>query len=1184
MATASGTSKRLAPSAAVKTVAQLEQEWSGKPRRGKKKWLVAAALLAVGVYFAPWLICHSPLRAWAVGRATNKLQGSVQVGWASASWFSAIEAGDIEVRDADGQVIAALPRVSLEKSILGLMRDSKNLGVVKLQGLHLDLKLRPDGSNLEDLLKTLLAQPSSPGNTAVTLEMHDASISLHDAAGQQSQLDQLEVNLTLPPGADLPSELAISGNAIAGARHGQFSVQLGTAGQTADAATPRAFEFKCQTLPLAAISPLLGRFLRDGYLAGSFSGAARGQVSGNRLEQLRADLQGQIAADDLAVGGLFAPGEQLRLEKLGLPLKMAFHDQRLDVEQFELTCDLAQISVRGSFPLSGRNSLEMLRTWLNENAKVEGQLDLARLAQRLPKTFNIREGLQLNSGTMTFAAESLAARGGQSWQASLQTSPISAMADGKPIVWNNPISLSLAAHDTREQGPTIDSLLCKAGFLTAQAAGSIDRLDASAVCNLDRLGSELGQFVDLSNCKLAGTGTAQLQWQRQNGVQAIAKGSVLLKNVQVMRPGALPWTEDSMAVYFNADGIVDGTQLTQITAATIDLQAAGEDGKIQLLTPVKFGPNAIWKLKTALRGPVAKWAARLQPIYSLDGWLLDGTADLTVDVAYSAASIDIADGQLAINRMRAWGSGFFVDDPSMLLQTTGRWDSAAKKLLLGKTLLNTAALNLETDDLTIVLPEKGGPQMAGTLRLDGDAGKLMAWVNDPRKPPSTLAVGRLSGQARLATQGGMVTAKLGAAIDRFALYSGDAPQLAARNITPQPIWQEQKVEFAADGTYDSASDSAKLGQLDLTAQALRLQASGAALKVSDTCDVDLNGQLDYDLPALTKLLAPYLGAVIELDGRESRKFSLRGPINPAAPVGTKAVPLSLAARLLPLTAQSSLGWQGATLYGLKIGAGEISASLGKGQLDVKPLNLPLSEGKLTFAPQFDLQHEPAKMLLGQGPLISEVRITPEVCATGLKFIAPALADATRAEGKFSVNLAGGQLPLSAPATGDIGGQLTVHNVSILPGPSAKSMVALSRQIIAMAKGQTPAGDSDDRAVLTMNEQAIEFRMVNGRVYHQGMTMQAGEVTIRTRGSVGVADETLDLVAEFPIKPEWAAKSPLLAGFGDRPISIPIRGTLSHPQVDGQILQQLGAQLIQGAARNAIEKNLEGGLDRLFRQK
>jgi hypothetical protein len=120
-------------------------------------------------------------------------------------------------------------------------------------------------------------------------------------------------------------------------------------------------------------------------------------------------------------------------------------------------------------------------------------------------------------------------------------------------------------------------------------------------------------------------------------------------------------------------------------------------------------------------------------------------------------------------------------------------------------------------------------------------------------------------------------------------------------------------------------------------------------------------------------------------------------------------------------------------------------------------------------------------------------------------------------------------------------------------------------------------------LLTIRDQQVNFRVVEGRVHHQNMEFQLGDVTLRSQGSVGF-DETLALTLHVPIQEAWIAKEPLLAGLRGQALQVPVSGTLTRPQLDQRAIANISAQLIQNAAGQAIGGELNKALDKLFKSK
>jgi hypothetical protein len=228
-------------------------------------------------------------------------------------------------------------------------------------------------------------------------------------------------------------------------------------------------------------------------------------------------------------------------------------------------------------------------------------------------------------------------------------------------------------------------------------------------------------------------------------------------------------------------------------------------------------------------------------------------------------------------------------------------------------------------------------------------------------------------------------------------------------------------------------------------------------------------------------------------------------------------------------------------------------------------------------------------------VFSNVRISPEVSEAMLKYVAPVLSGATQSEGLFSLQLDGARVPLGEPRRADSGGKLTVHSVRVVPGPLAMQWIGIAQQIEGLTKrrgaagGLLGAGVGDDPArqkqvtLLAIRDQQVNFRVIEGRVHHQAMDFQVGDVPLRSQGSVGF-DETIALTLQVPIQDAWIAKEPLLAGFRGQSLQVPISGTLSRPQMDPRAIAGLSQQLLQGAAQQAIGGEINKALDKLFKSK
>ncbi len=222
--------------------------------------------------------------------------------------------------------------------------------------------------------------------------------------------------------------------------------------------------------------------------------------------------------------------------------------------------------------------------------------------------------------------------------------------------------------------------------------------------------------------------------------------------------------------------------------------------------------------------------------------------------------------------------------------------------------------------------------------------------------------------------------------------------------------------------------------------------------------------------------------------------------------------------------------------------------------------------------------------LPAGPLVSNVAISPEVSEAMLKYAAPMLANATRTSGTFSVFLDSVEAPLGDPQRIKAAGRVTIHQLSILPGPMLADVVRIISQIQALSKrkpanlldalaGQ-PRNEPGAAKGITMTERTIDVQVVDGRVYHRNLEFLVDDVPVRSYGSVGF-DQTLAIVIEVPIQAKWVGNDRALQPLVGQIIQLPISGTFTRWKIDeravGQILAQVGQAAVGGAIGGELNK-------------
>ena len=698
-------------------------------------------------------------------------------------------------------------------------------------------------------------------------------------------------------------------------------------------------------------------------------------------------------------------------------------------------------------------------------------------------------------------------------------------------------------------------------------SGSLDNLTASAKFDLTRLVTELKRFSDLNHAQLAGSGVAQLLWKRTAEDHFTAEAEFQARGFQWVAPQGRAWKEDSLTARLELAGQLSGQSVKSVESAKLTVNAGNEQAQAQLQEAVSDPTGGIWPLECQWRGQLSHWAPRLEA-FGVTGWALAGTGTLQAVLNCSRKAIATEQAKVDVANFEAAGHGWFVSEPTASTIVAGNWDLEKSRIDIAEVQFSAGNAVATMSRAALLKTASGWTLNGGAGQFDADLAQLARWHHDPRTPVALQIAGRLKGETQWKHEQGVTTGQINGTIDKLQLADISHPE----SETGQPmVWQEPRVTLAASVNYQHTSEQLQLDKLQVVSAALHCDTSGTVSLAENEGNVDLKGTVQYDWERLAPLWTTYVGAGVQIVGQQTRTFALHGKLDG---------PITSAASWQHLAGEAAVGWTGMDVYGLQVGRGEISAKLADGQLTTQPIDIEVGEGRLTVAPLVRLSPVPAVLFLGRGPLLSDVHLTPELCARGLKFVAPILSESTVADGRFSVALDGGRLPLSDPGTGDMAGRMAIR-AQAKPGPVAQEFMVLINELTAiLRRGSLATVDDQTKSFLSIDDSEIDFRLVNGRVYHRNLRFNAGAMPIQTYGSVGL-DETLSIVAEIPLQATIFGIDLSLGALEGQTLKIPIEGTLKNPKLDRRVLQQLTGQVLQSTARGALIDGVNKQLQRLF---
>ncbi len=1118
-----------------------------------------AALVVLGLVvlaLAPTVVVNTPLWNSALARATADVRGQVVCRTASLGWFSPLKLYDLEVRDLQGEVVLRAPEVRGQKGLLGLIGGGP-LGKFHVARPVVTIVVTREGSNIEDVLANYL-NSEEPASTAAQIEVDAAQVEILDqVSGERFQLADVDLAGDFPGASAAALAISGRGRVLAGAGAAPADTQFKLVWPTStDAALQGELNVATRGLPLALLETVLRRTDYLNQCAGLLDADIECRWT-NATDNPKRRMVAQIEAQNVLASGGWLGTDQLRLASIKAPATITWEGNRLEVEELGVECDLGRMAYHGLIDTSAG----LWQSLSRQSYELKGQLDLAALAAQLPHTIHVREGTKITEGRARLFVKSQPSDQGQEFDGKLETTNLVAMADGRQLTWEQPVLVTFKGRDA-EQGLVLDHLRCTASFLELEAAGTPDSLSLSSSYDLSRLAQELGQFLELGDLRLAGDGWSHCTWKQDRDGRFALDGEFQVREFAWIPPGARPWTEDNLLVFLETTGQVRDRQCELLDKAVVTVRSGPDECTVRAQETVRNpSGDSLWPVAIELRGELARWLPRLEP------WLgtypdvqLGGQCQLAARARYDQGSLDVSESTGRIEQFRWHSPSWFIDEPSVQTTAVGRWNGKRSALELDRASWRSPALSVDAADLRLTWPETGDATLTGSLAYVGDLRRLNAWTHDPQVASDWDLSGRIGGEGSIRRTGQVTTAKFDSQID----------QLVAAGAAGEP-WREPQVRLAVHAEIDHRAQTLALDRCEIEADALRCRARGQVSQLDRQRNLELTGQIDYDADRLRSLIERCVGTGVTLSGHKSQAFALRGPLRGAdANLGQlHSGPVSPAdepAWWARLDGDGGLGWDAAEIHGLRLGSGQLRGRLHQGVIQVDPLSLLVSEGRVNLGGLVRLSPGPAELQLSPGTVVDHVRLTPEMCAQGLQYVAPVLAGATQVQGQFSIQLDGCRVPLSDPRQADVGGRLQVHNVEVGPGPLMQELAVLFNR--------------PEPAVL-QQQSDVQFRLVNGRIYHRDLVLVFPELTIRTYGSVGL-DQSLALMAEMPVPPKWIGNNKLGDALKSQTVRLPIAGTLNQPRLDRQAMQQAMAQLVGNTAGQALFNELNRGLDRLLK--
>ncbi len=1129
-------------------------------------WVIAPAVLLLLLAAAPWIASTSLFRGRILASAFSQVYGSVEATGVTWGWFAPVTIHRLEVRDEQGELVLRVDRLELKRTLWQLWSDPGDLGHVRLVKPQLNLHLQRNSSNLEKVFAAYLDGASSRQAAQATVEVIGGTLTITSDTGDQWQLENLELKTAIPrQGKPWRVEGAAQLVDATGGGELQWKLESESFPPLAEQ-TSGKLTLSGQQVPLSLIELLLKRYEPRVQLSGLASGEL--VLSWKEGSPRPLALQSKLRVQGLRLRGPWAEEEQLELQQLSLPCQLAWDGRRLALSGLKLTSDVAQLNLDGTLVIDTAQGVlpGLLRALQTQQYRLQGRADVAQLARMFPRSLGLKRDLRFVSGQVGLELEHSIRNQEQRWRGRITTTQLKAIHHNQAIAWDEPVQVDFAARAT-PQGLVLESLDCQADFLDLEAEGDPQYLSLAAAFDLDRLWFQLGRFFQHGNARLQGDGWVYLTWERkeQNGFEADLQFQV--RNFEIALPNFAPWQEENLVGNGNVQGTLQRGQVGQIRSATLEVESQGDVLRARLVRPIAWSRlRSAWPLDVEVQGELPRWKARLEHLWPpLAELKLEGRSRLQARLDWSPRELKLHQGTLSVDRLALRHGTLRYRTGKLELKAAAQWKRTLRRVAFSQLELKTDSGSWQARSATWFLSTTRPVELVAQGQGRYELPKLLGeWGLPPAQQNTAWRLaGSWQGDWELKASLMRVEGKLKGRFQDVRLFHQDRLR-----------WSQAEVPAELQCLWQSGQSQLRIARLELATEAGSARASGVLDWSTQPPLLALEGTTRLDLQRLLQDLAGPQAPIQVAATDRPRGFRLRMPLG--LPDSTQEHQPAWARYLGAVELETTLDWSGIKAYGFPVGPAGVQLQMEQGVLHTSRVDTTLGTGRLSLQAQLAFRLPGPVLSISPGVVLQQVEVTPQMASHGLKYIAPVLAQATQASGRFSLEVSGSQLWPGNMKQSELAGRLFVHQMEVGPGPLLRQLAAVV-DLVRQAAGRPMRYTNQLGPVRLRRESVVPYRLVNGKMYHRDLVLDFGDVVVTTYGAVSL-DESIAIMARVEA-PQLFARSPVLRVLAARGLEVPLSGTLRRPKLDRK---QLEKQL-QLSARGAAGRAAEEGLQRLLQE-
>ena len=486
----------------------IEKKSKAKPRKKtatrilKLVFALIVILILLVLFLVPAFVSSGQGRRIILSKINDSIAGQIDFADLSMGWLKGVRIGDFSFNDSLGQISAQVKQITTKPHYGSIVMGNLSFGETTINQPKVSINLKGQPAAEQEPAGKPEPVPVKAGYIALVMDVaiNDGNLKVTDSKARTVELSEINSRLNLrPPGrqTDFDINLAVVGQkAERSPIHAAGQIKPGTAknGWTLKGTTGD-LTIEVNDLELESLGPILELAKIDVQAKGSVSADINAVIKDGSFE----DLSGSIKAKNLDITGPELKGDQLKTSQLNVAVELKREQQLINIEKLQFDSDWLVAKAGGMVPTTFRSWSDFLTSESDYSLDADFELDVAAIFSQMPHTFGIKEATKVTSGKLS--GNIRANRGSLTGQANL--TELAGIVEDKKLALSEPVTAKVQI-SADNNTISFDELEISAAFAKINASGPLEKLKYDGHADLEKLQSELGQFVNLSAYKIAG--------------------------------------------------------------------------------------------------------------------------------------------------------------------------------------------------------------------------------------------------------------------------------------------------------------------------------------------------------------------------------------------------------------------------------------------------------------------------------------------------------------------------------------------------------------------------------------------------------------------------------------------------------------------------------------------------------